>query len=51
MDTTDRASVLAGVNNVVVYQDQRDITEAITTLVNRGASLAGQPQDSPNVNR
>lgn len=41
IDPTDRASVLAGVNNVVVYQDKRDITDLIIQMVN-GPSVAGQ---------
>lgn len=41
MDSTDRSSVLAGVNNVVVFQQNRDITDLIIERVN-GPSVANQ---------
>lgn len=42
IDPNNRTSVLAGVNNVVVYQDQKDITALIITAINGGASVANQ---------
>ena len=48
IDPTNRASVLAGVNNVVVFQEKRDITDLIIQRVN-GPSVANQ--NNGNVNR
>lgn len=41
IDPTNRASVLAGVNNVVVFQEKRDITELIIKMIN-GNAVANQ---------
>lgn len=41
MDPENRASVLAGVNSVVVFHERRDITEEIIKMVNR-ESVANQ---------
>jgi hypothetical protein len=38
IDENSRDSVLAGVNNAVVYQYKLDITGVITKLVNQGVS-------------
>lgn len=48
IDPTNRASVLAGVNNVVVFQEQRDITDLIIKRIN-GPSVANQ--NNGNVQR
>lgn len=37
IDPTNRSSVLAGVNNVVVFHENRDITQIIIDTVNRDA--------------
>ncbi|MEC9094680.1 MAG: OmpH family outer membrane protein [Planctomycetota bacterium] len=41
IEPTNRASVLAGVNNVVVFQEKRDITDLIVKMVNQ-KSVANQ---------
>ena len=41
IDPTNRASVLAGVNNVVVFQEKKDITDLIVKMVNQ-KSVANQ---------
>ena len=48
IDPNNRTSVLAGVNNVVVYQDQKDITALIITAINGGASVANQNNGATN---
>lgn len=42
IDASNRTSVLAGVNNIVVYQDRRDITATIIETINGVPSTANR---------
>lgn len=48
IDPNNRASVLAGVNNVVVFQNRKDITGEIIKIINGGASVANQNNGATN---
>ena len=48
IDQTNRASVSAGVNRFIVYQNSLDITELITKQVNGGVAQAANPSGTEN---
>jgi hypothetical protein len=44
MDPSQRDSIMQGINQIVVYQDRLNITEAILELLNRGTPSVRQAQ-------
>ena len=48
IDQTNRASVSAGVNRFIVYQNSLDITELITKQVNGGVAQAANQSGTAN---